>query len=97
MHIEYKRRYSEKNFERGQSGNGDSWMEDDNDGNRASFKDMLLGESRSHPDAQEDDDFVLLEGDAIREIVDEIPSTHFSGRIHALIVKSIARTILSSY
>ncbi|KAH1038449.1 hypothetical protein J1N35_040192 [Gossypium stocksii] len=63
----------------------------------ASFKDLLLGESRSHSDAQEDDDFVLLKGDATRERVDEIPSTNFPGRIHALIVKRVDRTILSSY
>ncbi|PPS06329.1 hypothetical protein GOBAR_AA14321 [Gossypium barbadense] len=50
-----------------------------------SWKDRLLGTFGDISLLQKDEDFILNEGNAVKEVVDGIPSIKFSERVHDFI------------
>ncbi|MBA0723508.1 hypothetical protein Golax_004083, partial [Gossypium laxum] len=68
------------------------------DTNRGSFKDTLIGkERRENKDSstlKNDDDFKLLDGDIITGKEDGMPLIQFSNRIHHILRKSMALSVI---
>ncbi|MFQ6619715.1 hypothetical protein Gotur_000109 [Gossypium turneri] len=59
-----------------------------------SWKDRLLGTFGDIGSSQKDEDFILNEGDAVKGVVDGIPSIKFSERVHDFIAQRMSKTVI---
>ncbi|MBA0821680.1 hypothetical protein Goarm_018522 [Gossypium armourianum] len=54
----------------------------------------LLGTFGDIGSSQKDEDFILNEGDAVKEVVDGIPSIKFYERVHDFIAQRMSKTVI---
>ncbi|PPD83726.1 hypothetical protein GOBAR_DD19334 [Gossypium barbadense] len=59
-----------------------------------SWKDRLLGTFGDIGLSQKDENFILNEGDAMKEVVDGIPSIKFFERVHDFIAQRTSKIVL---
>ncbi|MBA0732513.1 hypothetical protein Gogos_016600 [Gossypium gossypioides] len=59
-----------------------------------SWKDRLLGTFGDVGSSQKDEDFILNEGNAVKEVVDGIPSIKFSEQVHDFITQRMSKTVI---
>ncbi|MBA0799830.1 hypothetical protein Gohar_010319 [Gossypium harknessii] len=75
-------------------------METDDGGSKvASFKDKLLGwvSNESVKEDYEEDEFELLDGDVLTKTMNGISNIKFSERVHTLIQKTMAKTMIIKF